>query len=101
MTQLERGTLASKEPIESRGLGHEVISGDAHWFRPGRGEGVPIATDGASDRNLESGRFLSSSGSLGDWVGGGETGVELSFPGPAALAQPSSYHSRDPFPHSK
>lgn len=53
--------------------------------------GIPIATDGASERNLKSGGCLSSRGRLGGaWVGGGAAGVGPSFPGPEALAQPSS-----------
>lgn len=57
-------------------------------------EGVPIATDGASERNLESGLCLCFNGSLGGaWDGGGEARMEPCFPGPAVLAQPSSYFS--------
>lgn len=58
MTQLERDTLAFNR-IESRDPGHEVIYGGVHWSKPGL-EGVPIATDGASERNLESGGRLNS-----------------------------------------
>lgn len=44
-------------------------------------EGVPIATDGASERNLESGLCLCFNGSLGGaWVGGGEARAEPLFP---------------------
>lgn len=55
---MERDTLAFNR-IESRDPGHEVICGGVHWSKPGL-EGVPIATEGASERNLESGGRLNS-----------------------------------------